>query len=201
MLRLENPDPVPTGQLLCSGRNRGSLPHRSFQMESHRAPSLFRSLTKLGWRTSGFLPENPQLCSHHQHPHRTSSHGLSRSPPLSLWCKTNPRSDRRPPLTSPRNPARVELHDQATNVELFLRAPLAPKRARLVFVRETGICECNRPFQEKAGRSPKSKACFLLVTSSTSRLKPARLLSTLLLISLLEAAVVGRGCLKAKKAH
>src|SRR5215467_8932931 len=78
---------------------------------------------------------------------------------------------------------------------------LAPKRARLVFVRETGICECNRPFQEMAGRSPKSKACFLLVTSSTSRLKPARLLSTLLLISLLEAAVVGRGCLKAKKAH
>ena len=32
MFRLENRDPVPTGQLLCSGHNRGSLPHRPLSL-------------------------------------------------------------------------------------------------------------------------------------------------------------------------
>src|SRR5713226_7364172 len=90
-------------------------------MESHRASPLFRSLTKLGGRTAGFLSEDPQLCPHHPNPNRTSGHGLSRPPTLSLRSQTHTGSNCFTSIAAPRNSARMELHYQATTVNLFLR--------------------------------------------------------------------------------
>ena len=42
----------PTLQQLWAHSNRCSLPHRRFQMESHRAPPVLRNLQKLGRRAS-----------------------------------------------------------------------------------------------------------------------------------------------------
>jgi hypothetical protein len=93
-------------------------------MESHRASPLLRSLTQLGGRTAGLLPEDPQLCSHHPNPNRTSGHCLSRPPILSLWSQTHTRSNCFPSIAAPRNSARMELHYQAATVNLFLRDSL-----------------------------------------------------------------------------
>jgi hypothetical protein len=91
------------------------------QMESHRASPLLRSLTQLGRRTAGLLPEDPQLCPHHSNPNRTSGHCLSRPPTLSLRSQTHTPSNGFTSIAAPRNSARVELHYQATTVNLFLR--------------------------------------------------------------------------------
>src|SRR5713101_9820596 len=93
-------------------------------MESHRASPLFRSLTKLGGRTAGLLPEDPQLCPHHPNPNRTSGHCLSRPPTLSLRSQTHTRSNCFTSIAAPRHSARMELHHQAATVNLFLRDPL-----------------------------------------------------------------------------
>ena len=76
---------------------------------------------RLGGRTAGLLPEDPQLCPHHPNPNRTSGHCLSRPPTLSLRSQTHTRSNVFTPIAAPRNSARVELHYQATTVNLFLR--------------------------------------------------------------------------------
>ena len=55
---------------------------------SARMPHSMRSIGmcgKAGRRTTGCLPENPQLRSHHQNRNRASGHRLSRSPKLPLW--------------------------------------------------------------------------------------------------------------------
>jgi hypothetical protein len=118
---LENRAPVPTGELLCPCRDRCPLSHRRFQMESHRASPLLRSLSKLGRRTARLLPEDPQLCPHHPNPNRTSGHCLSRPPILSLRSQTHTRSNCFTSIAAPRNSARMELHYQAATVNLFLR--------------------------------------------------------------------------------
>src|SRR5580700_7131984 len=112
-------------------------------MESHRASPLLRSLTQLGGRTAGLLPEDPQLCPHHPNPNRTSGHCLSRPPTLSLRSQTHTRSNGFTSIAAPRNSARVELHYQATTVNLFSRDSLVPRLLRedgsvpLGFDRET----------------------------------------------------------------
>src|SRR5208282_5874606 len=106
---LENRAPVPTGQLLCPGRDRCPLSHRRFQVESHRASPLLRGLTQLGGRTAGLLPEVPQLCSHHPNPNRTSGHCLSRPPILSLRSQTHIRSNCLTSSAPSRISARMEL--------------------------------------------------------------------------------------------
>jgi hypothetical protein len=50
--RLEDRTSKPALQQLWAHSKRCSLPHRGFQMESHRAPSVFRNLQKLGRRAS-----------------------------------------------------------------------------------------------------------------------------------------------------
>jgi hypothetical protein len=112
LLCLENRTPVSTGQLLSPGRNRGSLSHRRFQMESHPASPLLRSLTQLGRRTVGFLTEDPPLCAHHPNPNWTSGHGLSRPPTVSLRSQAHTGSNCFSLIAAPRNSARVELHHQ-----------------------------------------------------------------------------------------
>jgi hypothetical protein len=123
MLRLENRASVAAGQLLCSGRNPGSLSHWRFQVESYRASPLLRSFAQLGRRTTGFFAENPPLCPHHLHPNGTASQGRSGSPPVSLRGQAHIRSNLCPSTTAPRHSARVELHYQASTVKLFFRDP------------------------------------------------------------------------------
>jgi DDE family transposase len=57
----ENRASNPTLQQFWAHRNRCSLPNRRFQVESHRAPPVFRNLQKLGRRASRHLPQSPQL--------------------------------------------------------------------------------------------------------------------------------------------
>src|ERR1700733_15116513 len=93
-------------------------------METNRASPLLRSLTQLGGRTAGLLSEDPQLCPHHPNPNRTSGHRLPRPPFLSLRSQAHTGSNCFPSIAAPGNFARVELHYQATTVNLFLRGSL-----------------------------------------------------------------------------
>src|SRR5713226_2045655 len=127
--RLENRTSNPTLQQLWAHCDRCSLSHRRFQMESHRAPPLFRNLQKLGRRASRQLSQGPQLHPQYLHPNRARSLGLPRPKALSNWHLTRRRAGPPSLHQTTFDSASLELYD-CSDVNLLLRPPLGTHRPR-----------------------------------------------------------------------
>ena len=120
---LENRTSNPTLQQLWAHSNRCALPHRRFQMESHRAPPAFGNLQKLGRRAARQLPQSPQLHPQHMHPHRAHSLGPPRPTAVSNRHLTRSRAGSPSLSQTTFDSGRLELYD-CSDVNLLLRQPL-----------------------------------------------------------------------------
>src|SRR6202008_5080033 len=136
-------------------------------MEPHRASPLLRSFTQLGRRTAGFLPKDPQLCPHHPNPNRAQGPCLSRPPTLPVRSQTYTQSNCFTSIAAPRNSARMELHYQATTVNLFLRHSLAGVASRC---KESHLSSANRGVG--TGSSLQCASCTAFAASALASRRP-----------------------------
>jgi hypothetical protein len=91
------------------------------QMESHRAPAIFRDLQELGGRASRQLRQDVQIHSHHQHSNRFGRDRIPGPKRVSHRPQTKRAVDLLALPQTRQDPAPMELYDCAQSVKLILR--------------------------------------------------------------------------------
>ena len=153
-LGLEDGNPGTLMQCVRHRRHCRSLPYRRLQMESHRAPPVFRDLQKLGRRGPRQLRKDAQIHSHHQYPNRLGGDRVFGSSRVSNTSQTRPAADLVTPPQTQQATAALELHHCTQSVKLILRRPLANRsiRERIAFTKQT-LSDGSAPLASRPARS------------------------------------------------